>query len=98
MAGSPDWKVYRNGKYVAAFKHAEDAAAFVGCIPGDIRHGHGVTVWREAHEAFSASQSYDQAARIMEQRRFDAAIDRIKKQHGGEVPAHLAAALGIDAE
>ncbi len=97
MAGSPDWKVYREKEYVAAFKYAEDAAAFVGCMSGEVRYGHNIVVWREGCESFPAGQSYDQAARIMEQRRIDAFITRIKKQHGGKVPQHLADALGIEA-
>ena len=97
MARSPAWKVYRDKEYVAAFKYAEDAAAFIGCMPGEVRHRHGLVVWREGHESFPAAESYDQAARIMSQRRIDAAIIRIKKKNGGKVPRHLADALGIAA-
>ena len=40
MAGSPAWKVYRCGRYVAACKEIEDAAAIVAQRGGEIRHGH----------------------------------------------------------
>lgn len=70
MAGAPEWKVYRDGEYIAACKHAEDAAALVALSGGDVRHGHRKAdiVWREGAEAFSAGESYDGAARIMVQR------------------------------
>lgn len=70
MAGSPDWKVYRDGEYVAAFKYAEDAAAFVSITGGNVREGHRAarTVWREGAEKFSAAESYDAAAEIMHER------------------------------
>lgn len=40
MSGTPEWKVYRDGKYVAACKFVEDAAAIVALSGGEIRNGH----------------------------------------------------------
>ena len=70
MAGAPEWKVYRAGEYVAAFKHADDAALFVAAVGGHVRHGHSAkfTVWREGEEAFSAGESYDRATKEMHRR------------------------------
>lgn len=67
MAAAPEWKVYRNGEYIAACKHAEDAAILVSAAGGDVRHGHRTAdiVWREGAEEFSAAESYDGAASIM---------------------------------
>jgi len=70
MARSPNWKVYNpQGDYVAACKHLEDAACLAGL------YGHGATVrsghaykdciWKEGHEEFSASESFDRAADLM---------------------------------
>lgn len=62
MAASPNWKVYNpSGEYVAACKHAEDAAALVA-LYGDgakIKHRHGETVWHEGEEQQRAAESYD---------------------------------------
>lgn len=73
MSGSPAWKVYRPGasrpEYVAACKYPEDAAALVALSgEGTVKHGHGLTVWREGREAFPASESYDGAAALMRKR------------------------------
>jgi hypothetical protein len=67
MAQSPQFKVYRGKEYVAAFKYAEDAAAFVAVLGEGamIRHGHRLVLWHEGHEEFSAWESYDRAAEIM---------------------------------
>lgn len=92
-----NWKVFRDKEYVAACKYAEDAACLVAACGGQVRFGHSLVVWREGSEEFTAGNSYDAAARIMEKRRYDHAIQRIRKQHGGVVPAHLAAYLNIPA-
>jgi|GEM_PF-2508119 hypothetical protein len=83
MAASPDWKVYRDNEYVAAFKYAEDAAAFVAITGGHVRNGHRVrdTVWREGAEAFSAGRSYDAAAAVMAER-VEAAADAYRRSVG----------------
>jgi len=71
MAGSPQYKLYRDGEYVAAAKHAADAAALIavfGC--GDVRCGHAARfiLWREGSEDFSAADSYDRCAAVINQR------------------------------
>lgn len=72
MAGSPEWKVFRNGEYVACTKYAEDAAALASIFGNgaEVRHGHGKKdrVWYDGTEEFSAGESYDGAARIMIER------------------------------
>ncbi len=68
MAEAPPWKVYRGGKYVAACKHAEDAACLVALSGGEVRHGHKLVVWREGKEEFPAGESYDRAAAVMFER------------------------------
>lgn len=82
MAATPEWKVYRAKEYVAAFKYAEDAAVFSGAAGGEVRHGHGLVVWREGLEDFSAAESYDRAAQIMEQRRQQHFIKVYNQVHG----------------
>ena len=70
MAGSPRWKIYSpTGGYVAACKHAEDAAAVVA-LHGDgatIRDGHAArnTVWTEGRDG-AAGESYDEVATACE--------------------------------
>ncbi len=73
MAATPKLKVYNaHGEYVAAFKHAEDAAAFVAMAgPGvTIRDGYGKkdTVWHEGKEAQSAAESFDFVAKVVADR------------------------------
>lgn len=82
MATSPQWKVYRDGEYVGSCKYAEDAAALVGVSGGTVKHGHSLIVWREGAEEFSAADSYDGAALIMEQRRYAAAKAAYERVHG----------------
>lgn len=78
MAATPKWKVYSAlGEYVAACKHAEDAACLVA-LYGDgatIRLGHNLICWREGGEIeaetgepIAASQSYDYVASVCEGR------------------------------
>lgn len=86
MAAAPKWKVYRNGEYVAACKYAEDAACLVSAAGGIVKHGHSLIVWREGHEKFSAGESYDGAAQIMEKRRYDSFAEAYVKAHG-KLPA-----------
>lgn len=87
MAQSPQFKVYRGKEYVAACKHAEDAAALVAIsCGGTIKHGHTLVVWREGQEAFSAGESYDGAAQIMRQRITAAHQAHYLKIHG-KLPA-----------
>jgi hypothetical protein len=73
MAASPQFKVYTGEQeYVAAFRYLEDAALFVAVrgTGATVRRGHALkdVLWREGAEAFPASESYDRAAGIMQQR------------------------------
>lgn len=78
MAASPQFKVYRDGEYVAACKYAEDAAMLVAGATGVVKHGHRLVVWREGSEEFGAGASYDEAAAIM-CARVDAAYAKIRR-------------------
>ena len=64
MAATPQFKVYASdGRYMAATKEPEAAAAIVGFY-GDgstIRWGHSKIVWTEGTDG-TACESYDQVA------------------------------------
>ena len=65
MAASPDFKVYRDGEYVASCKYAEDAAALVA-NGGSVKWQHRRTIWNDTEENREiAADSYDLAASIM---------------------------------
>lgn len=73
MAATPRYKIYSGtGEYIAAIKHLEDAAAFVGIIGkgATVRQGHSPrdVIWAEGAEESSASESYDWAAEVMRSR------------------------------
>src|SRR5262245_6449748 len=70
MADRPNWKCYQSGKYLAACKHAEDAAILVAAwgSSGEVRWSHRFIVWREGKEEFSAGESFDRAAEVMHER------------------------------
>lgn len=84
MAGSPDFKIYRDKEYVGCCKYAEDAAALVAVSGGEVRWGHSSAwvLWREGQEGFPAGESYDSAAQMMRDRLMD------KQQH-----AHIKAQM-----
>jgi hypothetical protein len=84
MAASPEWKVYRNKEYIGCCKYAEDAAALVALGGGVIKHGHSMVVWIEGQEDFSAGESYDGAARVMDGRVRKAVIAHMVKVNGAE--------------
>ena len=84
MAASPEWKVYRNKEYIGCCRYADDAAALVSLGGGVIKHGHSMIVWTEGAEGFSAGESYDGAARIMEARVRKAVIAHMVKVNGAE--------------
>ena len=76
MAGLLPWKVYRDGIYVAQFRFADDAAAFVA-LEADaaerdcdlvIKSGHNRVVWSEGRDDFSARGNVAQAAELIEER------------------------------
>ncbi len=65
MAGTPRFKVYIHGKYVAACKHPEDAAAIVAAYSsGEIRDGHKTVVYTDGVDG-NAGESYDSVAEIV---------------------------------
>lgn len=68
MAASPSYKIYREKEYIGCAKYAEDAAAMVGVSGGVVKYEHRLILWREGKEHISASESYDEAAEIMQQR------------------------------
>ena len=65
MASTPEFKVYRRGEYVAAFKYAADAVFFVGEFGDTVKHGHSHVVWVEGKEAFSVSPNFHKAAAVI---------------------------------
>lgn len=89
MSGTPKWKVYLDGEYVAACKHAEDAAAIVAMSnSGVVKYDHKTVVWNEGSEEFSACDSYDRAAQVMHERideiKFRASDARLQARIGSE--------------
>lgn len=91
MSGSPKYKVYNpQGEYIASCKHLEDAACLAGMYGSgaSIREGHAAkdVIWREGQEEFSASDSYDGAAKIM--------LDRMEAKYAAMVRRHNALAFG----
>ncbi len=85
MARTTKWKVYRDGKFVAACKYAEDAAALINVSSsGVVKYDHRFVVWREGQEVLAAGESYDRAADIMLERAttmFNEAIERSAKRN-----------------
>lgn len=90
MAGSPKWKVYDSeGKYQAACKEIEAAAALMG-LYGDgasIRFDHGkwATVWTEGAENQSAYESYDFVAEIADKRQYEHHAASLRKNGMGHL-------------
>jgi len=71
MAASPRFKVYNpEGDYIAACKHAEDAAALVALYGAGatIRLDHTRVMWREGAEVREAGESYDFVAQTVADR------------------------------
>lgn len=91
MAGSPKFKIYRDGKYIGCTKYAEDAAALVNVSGGVVKHEHRTVLWTEGSEDFSAGESYDGAAEIMERRLKQAHIAAYDKLHGYGAAARVLA-------
>lgn len=72
MAKSPEIKIYRNGEYVAACYHTEDAAAICAMTPGtEARWGHQkkniIFIEPETSEEWAAGESWDKASRVMQE-------------------------------
>ena len=74
------YKVYVDGKYIAAARYAEDAANIASCYADGIIKYVSWIVWKEGKEAFSCGESYDGAARIMHGRIRDKNIKMLRKQ------------------
>ena len=73
MAGTPVLKIFNAaGEYVGCLKHAEDAACICASYGAgaSIRYGHSKkdTLWSEGAESFSAGESYDRAAKVINER------------------------------
>lgn len=73
MANAPHLKIFNpSGDYIGCVKHYEDAACLVSSYGAGatVRFGHSKrhTLWSEGAEAFSAGESYDQAAIVMRDR------------------------------
>lgn len=69
MGASPKYKIYRGKEYVASVKYLEDAAALVAITgEGTVRLDPSRIIWTEGNEAFSAGDSFDEAALVMRNR------------------------------
>jgi hypothetical protein len=73
MAGTPELKIFNpSGEYIGCMKHGEDAACICASYGtgASIRYGHDKrsTVWNEGAEEFSAGESYDRVAKIIDER------------------------------
>lgn len=88
MAGSPVWKIYnphrgktKKGEYIAACKYPEDAAALASVTNCNVWHDHTLLVWDVSKDGNNpTTNSYDEAAQIMEDRRIkhsQEALDKI---------------------
>ncbi len=75
------FQIFTDGEHVASVRYLADAAILLAaCGHGVVRHGHrGIILWREGRERFSAADSYDEAATVM-QTRFDAWLERAGKE------------------
>ena len=72
---TPNWKIFNAHKeYVGCMKDPADAAAMASILGegATVKFTHRILVWTEGGETFSAGESYDEAARVMEQRRAEA--------------------------
>ena len=79
MSGTPKYKAFRGKEYVAAFKHAEDAAVLISAEVIDrVTYDRAVWVWTETDDPAIAGESYEGAAELMHQR---LAIHNIKAAH-----------------
>jgi len=69
MSGTPKFKAFRGKEYVAAFKHAEDAAVLISAgVVDRVTYDRAVWVWTEADDSMIAANSYDDAAEVMHKR------------------------------
>jgi len=68
MAGSPNYKLFKDKEYVGSAKYLGDAAMFVAALGEGavVKWGHNKVIWTEGRETIDAAESYDGAAEIME--------------------------------
>ncbi|MFG6500116.1 hypothetical protein [Sulfitobacter sp. 1A15106] len=97
MAGSPDIKVFdADGKYQAACKEIEAAAALMGFYGegATIRFGHAkaATVWTEGKEDQLACESYDHVAQVALGRQHERNVASLRKS--GYSDAEIAVLTG----
>lgn len=90
MSSTPQLKIFNpRGEYIGCVKHYEDSACLVASYGAGatVRFGHSKrhTLWSEGAEAFSAGESYDQAAIVMRDRE-SAMWNRAASKAGG--PEH----------
>ena len=68
MAGSPRFKVFHFGNYVAACGDGVIAASVASMTSEGVVKVEGRIVWREGKEDFPAGDSYDAAGDVMRER------------------------------
>lgn len=83
MTQAPQWKVFdAYGKYQAACKEVEAAAALMGFYGegATIRFDHGkwATVWTEGRESQDAGESFDHVAEVASARRFNVQAEKLR--------------------
>ena len=70
MRATANYKIYRNGEFVASCKQAEDAAAICGMTTGTVvKFRHRQIIYREYEDAPLAGDSWDAAAALMRENR-----------------------------
>jgi|3_EtaG_2_1085321.scaffolds.fasta_scaffold203715_2 hypothetical protein len=80
MAGSPRYKVFHFGNYVAACGSGEIAAAVASMTSEGVVKVDGRIVWREGKEDFSGGESYDGAGDIMRERNRQHRAERLDRR------------------
>ncbi len=87
MADKKEWKVYRNGKMVAATAHPEDAAAIVGMGGEATVKFRGRIVFRgpvDEESGVDAADSWDAAAGVMSDRAWKHHRARLERLTGAD--------------
>ncbi|MGI9306586.1 MAG: hypothetical protein ACR2P5_04700 [Gammaproteobacteria bacterium] len=83
MAASPKFKVYVHGKYIAACKHPEDAAAIIAAYgQGQIRLDHRHVLFEQGKDEPDATDSYDAVATLALKRCHEIDRETFIKAHG----------------
>lgn len=83
-----DWKVFNvKREMIAATAEAIDAAIILAVYgEGKVKVDDRI-VWDEVREQFSAAESYDRAAQIMEQRRHAFNVERYARREADRIAA-----------